>query len=355
MIIKELMERKKKEKELIKKLIKENRYYEISTDYEKRFSYYKAMRFESKMETGKMFSKLLFDLRDFIEYSNLEGKKAIVGTYLTEIESMLKRYLIILICWALVRNQIPMIQNGEIKTIKQITKEYDNNLEDYVSSFNTDTMSTLDIVMNVMNDIRSNTYYGTADESLLSFVHPRLALNENNNIGVCRHMSDKFTTIMNLIDKRFEAKNIAVYIDDNPEKFNFCNIERPISKETLKQLEEMEKNRSDKDKEDELKYKLLGNHQVTLLKSLEDKCYLVVDVTNPSIGVIDKGRIYTFNAETYDMLSYRPISEILVYPDEFTKANKDVIDSLTKKMDIEELEKKYGLEAQNKVLKRIKN
>lgn len=336
------------------KLKDENRFYDISNEHSFRFNEKKAMNFESKMETGKKFNKKLFNLRDFLVYSDkkrkLEKLKKSFIESTTKVGIIIYTSVYITSCFS----RLEITGDKNYKETEKLVKEYDANLKEYASKFNTDNMSSIDIIMTVMNDIRSNTYYGYPEENI-SYDYPRLTLNEYNNIGVCRHMADKFTTIMNLIDPRFEAKNLAVTIDSECDNFEFPDIERPISKEYLEMLKSSdERNVEEETFLEKLGNKIFANHLVTILKPIEDDCYLVVDVTNPSIGVLDDMKIYTFNAEQYEFLEYSPATQVLAYNDTFETVNKEVLSSMVEDIDIEELDNKYGLEAQNKVLKKIK-
>ena len=85
---------------------------------------------------------------------------------------------------------------------------YDEKLKEYASQFDTSTMSETEIIVTVMRDIREKTYYDNSFDRSGIGNNYRSVLDDNNNHGVCRHMADKFTTIMNMIDPRYEAYNL---------------------------------------------------------------------------------------------------------------------------------------------------
>ena len=270
------------------------------------------------------------------------------------------------------------IKENAILEYREIVMENDKSLQEYASKFDSDNTSSFEIILTVMNDIRPNILYGEPGIEESKY-YPRLVLNDENNIGVCRHMADEFTTIMNLIDPRFEAYNVAVKLD-NDGKLVCCNISMPMAKKSKSDNEEYDdtenntnqktpNTQSDNDIDDDTNKegKLLGkikeyisqekaNHEITILKPIDEDYYLVIDVTNPSIGAIYKGKIYMFNSHEFTSEEYRPIKQYdISIDDTFWGVNEAFISSYFQDIDLDELDKKYGLEQQNKILKKIRN
>lgn len=331
----------------IKKLEKENRYYDIYEKYPFYTNYRKAMNFDSKIETGKNYSDLKYRIRELTIYNSFkkikqDAIKALICCFIGPHIALL--YLSGLNC---------LSNYNTYKFNKEIITQYDDNLEEYASQFDTNTMSDMEIIMTVMNDIRSNTQYGFDFDETEIYNRPRVVLNDNNNIGVCRHMADKFTTIMNMINPDYEAYNLAVYLDAEYSKYTPCNIDRPLSDKFKEDLENDENNN---ESTPELEKKLLANHMVSILKPIGKKYYLVVDVTNPSIGVLKDGKIYMFNANDYSFIEYRPIFQYITSINgSYTNVMNDFLSSKDQNIDLDELNKLYGLKQQNKVLEKIKN
>ena len=233
-------------------------------------------------------------------------------------------------------------KNNIYKEHKEEIISYDENLEKYAAKYDTDKMSNMEIIMSVMNDIRSNTRYGINDDIEEINGYGRLVLDDSNDIGVCRHMADKFTTTMNMINPEFEAFNLCVYLNTECKTYTLCNIDRPFYDDVVNNDEENSNSKN-------------ANHMVTVLKPIGEECFLVVDVTNPSIGVINDGNIYMFNTNDYTFIEYRPIAQfIMSINNSFSIANKDIALSYIQNIDLDKLNDEYGLENQNKVLENIK-
>lgn len=329
-------------KEKIEKLRSENRYFELSNI--NMVSFKKTKNFESILETGKKFNSLEFGIRDFFIYRNVKNM-------FYKPKKIFKYALGLIAFFTATTLGISELDKSIMSSEeKEIVLEYDKKLEEYVSKFDTNTMSTLEIIMTVMNDIRSNTRFGKTDVDVAGY-NFRLALNDENDIGVCRHMADKFTTIMNMIDPRFDAHNFLNDLNQDCEGFVLCNIEHP----TLKPSTSASVIPKKETLVDKIKDKLDANHMISILKPIDANYYLAVDVTNPSIGVIVDGEIYMFNSNSSDFVDYRPLSQMLFTYNSFQQVNRELILSYFRNIDLNELNEEYGLEAQNKVLEKIKD
>jgi hypothetical protein len=193
--------------------------------------------------------------------------------------------------------------------------------------------------------VRSNTYYGNRVDEELRGTYFRLELDDTNDIGVCRHMGDKYTTIMNLIYPDYKAQNMVVNLNTTY-MLNTCNIygKEESGNEVEAELEDYDYNESE-----------IGNHLVTILKPREGNYYLVVDVTNPSIGVLDNGKIHMFNNDSTESIRYNPLGQyFLVSNGTNVKIALDNMYSKNHSFDYNELDKEYGIDAQIKVLNKIK-
>ena len=125
---------------------------------------------------------------------------------------------------------------------------------------------------------------------------------------------------------------------------------------------EIQRIRKEEEKElnnglEDLRYKITGNHTMVALDIEEDDVTLIIDPTNLGLGVYKDGKIIMFNEKDPDEATYRRciIGEIsysgfkglLGYPISYTKSFRE------SKLSLEQLEKKYGLKAQNEMLKKI--
>lgn len=99
---------------------------------------------------------------------------------------------------------------------------------------------------------------------------------------------------------------------------------------------------------------LLGNHIVTLIDIPDKNVTLVIDPTNPGIGIYKDNKIMMFNSEEINGLELETRTFITVILKGFDgiKNIKDYT-SGTKNQEItyEQLKQEYGVEAQNEALK----
>lgn len=327
----------------IKKLEKENRYYDLFSKYPSYDKYRKAMNYESIVETGKKYNGLSFKIRNLFVYKDINELRRIKYNLASVV-------LTGILATSALSESFVLRNNNITKENIDIINEYDENLEEYASKFNTDEMSDMEIIMTVMKDIRSNTEYGINEDVEDIGNNFRLTLDDSNNIGVCRHMADKFTAIMNMINPEYEAYNLLVNLNTSCNTFVACNIDTPVHIDSNE-----ESNTTTVEYENTIEEKIFGNHMVSILKPINKNYYLVVDVTNPSIGVLKNGKIYMFNTNDYSFIEYRPLHEkVVVSRESFDGVCHDMLLSNFEDIDIDELNKLYGLEEQNKILTKIK-
>ena len=324
------------------KLNKEHKYFQQQEKYSG-LNYLHVISNDYKYETGKRLT-----IPKALKYKIIRKSHVITISYVSSLALLLGAFTYADLKtskYPLLLMPAKYIFNCNNKIIYyQDVKEYDENLKDYASQFNLDEMTDEEIIVKVMEDIRSNTYYGHREETKYYGVYFRLELDENNNIGVCRHMADKFTTIMNLINPDYQATNMIVNLNTNID-VNKCDIygKEQTGNVISDNLEYYEYNVSE-----------VGNHLVTLLKPREGNYYLVVDVTNPSIGILENGKIHMFNNDSTESMKYVPYGQAFVFEDSsFIDINRKMLSSYLTKFNFDELEKQYGLDAQNEIIKTL--
>lgn len=237
---------------------------------------------------------------------------------------------------------------GDEETIA-ILDEYDESLNAYAEYINGLKLSDLDVIVKVMSDMWDNIYgynenvEGYSNDSNYS----RLAI-YTYGYGVCRHMADDFTARMNAINPEYNAYNMTVYMRDDLE---LNDIERFWFPSELPEGEEeaypviMDFIRSK-----------VGNHMVTCLTIPKTNIKLVVDVTNPSIGILRNGLV--------TMLTQKKVPELTPMHDsnigykwqdkeELVTYLTDLLQSYFIPYDVAKLRELYGTEAQNEALERI--
>ena len=249
--------------------------------------------------------------------------------------------------------QASAMEISEIINYKTI-KEYDDNLNKDVKKYN--NMSDAEIMVSLLDDIRSNTYYEDRyDSPFVIGNNYRLVLDDNNNRGVCRHMADKYTNSINLISDDYKAFNMVVYLKSG--SHNILNNTIGLEK-----LDPEWKHPADVEQSkltvhiNDIATNFFGNHQVSVIWSDKYNCYLVIDPTNPSIGVLEDGKIRMLNYDTTEFIEYRPTGQYFFYAgDNYIRANKALYESYKYDVDYDALKEEYGLDAQNKILEIKKN
>lgn len=99
------------------------------------------------------------------------------------------------------------------------------------------------------------------------------------------------------------------------------------------------------------------NHGIVAIDIQEDKLTLLIDPTNPSIGIYKDGKIKMFNETKPDEV----IQDRSIIGDAYNKGFEGIIDYpidyiksfIEPTLSLEEIEEKYGLYAQNKMLEKI--
>ena len=233
-----------------------------------------------------------------------------------------------------------------------LIQKYDDKIESYadeIHSLNLD--NDLDIIMKVMYDMWNEMEgYGTPKLDINNL--GRLDFTDANGVGVCRNIADDFSARMNAINPKYNARNITVYLNDEAYTHeSFDNIKTKRAKETTN-------NNVDNEEEDSIDItKYFGNHMVSILNPIDKDYTLVVDPTNPSIGIINDGEIYIFSTETGNGLTFKPLGQILtnINSDEivYTFISSTFNDLDKQKLDA--LSYEWGVDAQNEALEKIKS
>lgn len=238
--------------------------------------------------------------------------------------------------------------------IEQI-QEYISNTEEYADSVSKMNLSQIETLMKVTDDMWKNIEgYGKPKIDLLSY--PGLDLATQDGVGVCRNMADDVARKLNAIDENYNARVLAVYREGND--YIFANVER-------KEVEE-EKNEEDPEEttekqiiSDEVINKIIpytGNHRVVILDSIEENATLVLDPTNPGIGVIKNGKITMFNSVGDNKVIFKvtPIMDF-IQSDDRLGLGTTLLDTYKKTdLSLEQLQEKYGIEEQNKALESVR-
>ncbi len=223
--------------------------------------------------------------------------------------------------------------------------EYNDEIKEYAKYINSLGLNDLEIIMKVMNDMWSTIdgYNYASEYDLLGY--QRLAL-YYEGFGVCRNMADDFTARMNAINPEYEACNLNVYISDA--ELNGINRNILVSNDTVS---EEENNSSDL--KDDILTNMVGNHMVSCIKLKDADVLLIVDPTNPSIGVLKNGKVHMLSNVVTNGIKIKPIGNIIFGKDASNNYTEKIFESYLTNGDIDVLKEKYGLDAQNEVLDEI--
>lgn len=238
-----------------------------------------------------------------------------------------------------------MVINDNEIIYESLIDEYDKEIEEYADYINSLGLTDLEIIVKVMNDMWFNIDgYKNPEEAYDSVGFNRLAL-YNDGYGVCRNMADDFTARINAINPNYEACNLSVYIADA----DFNNIQRTIleTNETVESTDPKEIKEPLIDLSD-----FVGNHMVSCVKLKNEDVILIVDPTNPSIGVLENGKIKMLS-NAVDGIDIKELGMSVLGIDGYLKYQRKILESFTMKSKFDEMNGKYGIEAQNDALNDI--
>lgn len=330
---------KKYKKKEIKKLLREGKFEDIYIKYGPiMYGKYlpKMEAIDIYLETGKKGKGLLRKL-------NYKIKETVLPAFISGVVFFEGLPFLLL---AVSTDKV--IEENAIKYAEDISS-YDRKIKEYAKQFQNPNLTDLQVIMKVMKDMwDSIAGYGNPQKNIIGF--QRLDFLEENGIGVCRNMADDVSAKLNAINPKYNARTLAVKMDmEKGVKLNkIGNSKRPPSNNE-------ENNNYAVPNEDSLFTKfsveLVGNHKVVLVDIPEENITLVVDPTNPGIGVFRYGKIYMFSVPDGEVLTVRHYSTFVDGTLSIFDYNKRKIDSFfDSNISIEELERKYGVEAQNKAL-----
>lgn len=330
------MEKKKD----IKRLLKDGRFEDIY----RKHGLYEYNKLIDKMEAMEVYDATGSKLRMFI----------------CRMKPALKEIGLGLLLYPAVFSSIDLyLADKEIQdNLKQYSteiNEYNRDVNQYANAINEMGLTDTQIIAKVMNDIWKDNQYGEPKNDKLGIY--RLALAENN-VGVCRNMADDFTAKMNAINPKYKAHNLCVYMsaedkDGNPIQYQIAKIDRHTPKADGQNVQVTQ----DKEKlTQKIANELVGNHMVSVIEIPEDNTTLIVDPTNPGIGVYKDGKIYMLSTKDGKGITAKTVGTVI---SDGTGIVYDVTEDLKNsfedsKLSMSELREKYGPQALNQALDVIK-
>lgn len=281
-------------------------------------------------------------------------------------------------------------------------EEYLDDVNEYAKEVRSYNLTDLQNIMLVMDDMWKDVD-GYGIPKIDTYACLGLDMSDKYGVGVCRNIADDFARKLNAINPKYDARPMVVYLSKTGE-YQIANIERHYANEqqesqneecsgsqqketpsyesnefqstnssskencTTTQAENQNKEQSDAPQIQEQDKKSIreqfqdfanfigGNHAVTLINIPGKQIKLVVDPTNTGIGVFQNGKITLFNNkknnpkhETINILGeakVRGVTSLLEVP--YTYISSIGFN------DLGDLEKDFGLEAQNKALEEVR-
>ena len=238
---------------------------------------------------------------------------------------------------------------------------YNTKIKNYAQQEKFSRLNDIQIIMKVMDDMWGSIQgYKMPEKDIHGFLELDLATEDG--YGVCRNMAPDIAKKLNEINPKYHARVMSVYMEkgvinvaDIPRRFLEDNETVNVSYE--EKLSNFQKKPVDI-VEDALTI-VLVNHDITFVDIPEDNIILVVDPTNPSLGIYRNGQIMMFNTPVengakYDLKQYQSVVDFGEL-ERMIGVPADYIKSLeTPNITDEELEANYGLEAQNLALVQAK-
>lgn len=354
----------KAQKKEIAKLKSEKEYEKLYEIYGSEVYKYNVPSMYKLKEKSRLYDNAEYDKlwkkygkREFIELTEYKNK-----TMMQKLKTIFTRkFMPALMSSALLlpTSGVKLVSTGvELQSRKELTQNYLNDKEKYeermkpyVENLKNAELTDLELIVKVIDDM-----WGDIDGYLLSedlWLYGRLNFAEENGTGVCRNMADHLTYILNEVNPNYNARNYMTYVDFGNAQMNLMEIERnfPENPEENNQAEP-----DDHEETVDISPETMGNHAVTLLQVPKQGYMLVVDSTNPSIGILENNSIHVFdNDELYTKGAYGSNLILRGFFGLELTVNEIVKSHMLKEQNIEELERIWGLSAQNEALEEVRS
>lgn len=375
----------KETKEQIKKLKKENKYGDIYLKYGSKEYVKNTPRKIKKHEIKKLFSEGKY-IDIYNKYGEEQYNKILVKAMYKEIKdntNILKAVL-----WRIKENMIAGTKNALVVATGVLTlappsfaimgaeymkeekeknsivyekeiEKYNEKISKYAEKVKSMNLNDVQTYMKVMDDMWGSIKgYGEPKKDIKGYLELDLATEDG--YGVCRNMANDIAKKLNAINPEYNARTMIVQMDENG-NYTIADIKRNFVVNDEKKEENSENEEEQQDDEAEIPFEsVFGNHLVTLVDSPEDNLILVLDPTNPGIGIYKDGKITMLNSDKKNGISLQPrryVSSFMTKGglENISDVVKDYVQSFEKSnLTFDQIEEKYGLEAQNKSLNYIR-
>lgn len=327
----------------IDKLMDEGRFFELYEKYGEKI-YRDYLREMKKVDVENELG-IKFKFNNYLFFENMTQNLKIIRNQAAKV--MLGLTIVSGGFSTMISSQYDQVIENNSKVYQSEIKDYDEEIKTYAEHINSMNLSDLEIIMKVMNDMWNSIDGYKTPDMYDAIGYPRLAL-YMDGYGVCRNMADDFTARMNAINPNYEACNLNVYLKEA----EINNIRRTtlVNYNTIADNSEQEENI---DYKSEIISNLTGNHMVSCVKLKEDDVLLIVDPTNPSIGVLKNGEITMLSNQIMKEIKIKPVGNLMLGSDNRKEYLKKLTESLFTAGDINTLKEKYGITSQNETLEEI--
>lgn len=327
----------------IDKLMDEGRFFELYEKYGEKI-YRDYLREMKKVDVENELG-IKFKFNNYLFFENMTQNLKIIRNQAAKV--MLGLTIVSGGFSTMISSQYDQVIENNSKVYQSEIKDYDEEIKTYAEHINSMNLSDLEIIMKVMNDMWNSIDGYKIPDMYDAIGYPRLAL-YMDGYGVCRNMADDFTARMNAINPNYEACNLNVYLKEA----EINNIRRTtlVNYNSIADNSEQEENI---DYKSEIISNLTGNHMVSCVKLKEDDVLLIVDPTNPSIGVLKNGEITMLSNQMMKGIKIKPVGNLMLGSDNRKEYLKKLTESLFTACDINTLKEKYGITSQNETLEEI--
>lgn len=369
----------KEQKEVIKKLKNEKKYDDIFTLYGQTVYLFNTPEKYMKKDIKKLLKNGNFeDIYSKYGASRYNGylpKMEAIDIYMETKKygksflsrtknAFMKKVLSITTTGAIAFNSVPLVMfpimaDAQLKenarTYSEEIISYNARVTDYAKQFENLGLTDIQVIMKVMDDMWKDIKgYGTPQKDIIGFY--RLDFLEPGGVGVCRNMADDVAAKLNVINPSYNARTLTV-IADLEKNYQIANIQRNVYNPNSTVVGSSNTQADEDVQENGLEGELtkfsesaFGNHKVVIMDVPNENLNLIVDPTNPSIGIFTNGKIYMFSTEDGTGISNPYYSQFFDgYASQLDYENK-VRNSYNYQINIEELREKWGIEAENKAL-----
>ncbi len=327
----------------IDKLMDEGRFFELYEKYGEKI-YRDYLREMKKVDVENELG-IKFKFNNYLFFENMTQNLKIIRNQAAKV--MLGLTIVSGGFSTMISSQYDQVIENNSKVYQSEIKDYDEEIKTYAEHINSMNLSDLEIIMKVMNDMWNSIDGYKIPDMYDAIGYPRLAL-YMDGYGVCRNMADDFTARMNAINPNYEACNLNVYLKEA----EINNIRRTtlVNYNSIADNSEQEENI---DYKSEIISNLTGNHMVSCVKLKEDDVLLIVDPTNPSIGVLKNGNIYMLSNQVMFGIDVKSVGNLMLGTDTRKNYLKKVTESFFTNGNLDTLKEKYGITSQNETLEEI--